>query len=494
MLNFIDNMIDALERRNASMTVVAVTAALIGLVRTLLEVVLANRTYLGVDTLNNCVFYFVVAWGFTLVLARLGGVDWRRVMPVVLAGLTVGVLPPLIDVFIYGPGNFAYTYYFGLPDFLGLSLFDRSQGMPFGEGLCLWASVGFAAYYIVFRTGSWFRAGLAALGVYLAVFMLVGVALPSLALWLAGFVPQPAMVLNSLLQLLVGMAFYLGLRPRLALSLLVRSPHCLPFVLICLIGAAIHGPLSPMALLSAIVILVAGQVALVQNDYYDREEDRLAGRASAVEAGDVYWFNLFFAAFFMAIYWGQSLLYVPLGCIWLLAMVYHHEAFRFKRLFPLNQAVEGLWGVLAYLAGALTVPNLMFSGELAFNALLIFVGWSLLAAFKDAKDIAADRAVGNRNFYTVLLARGVSLDRVHALVGLIGLSFCIVPCGWLWVKHFSAVWLVAFPVATLPVMAAAYRYPAGRRGVAMVLAALCYTLLLFLIAVLLAYAPPLAPR
>jgi len=494
MLNFISGPIDFIERKTCSSTVIAISAVLIGIGRTLLEIVLANRVYYGQDVLNNCVFYFVVAWGFTLVLSRLSRVDWRRVMPVVLAGLIVGMLPPLIDVFIYGPGNFVYTYYFGLPDLMGLSLFDRSQGMPFGEGLCLWAAVLFAAGYVLLKTGSWWRAGLSAVCVYLAVFALVGVAVPTFSRQLADFIPQPAMALNSLMQLLVGLLFYLCLRPKLLLSLTRRSLHCMPFVLICLIGAALHGPLTPMAILSAAAVFVAGLVALVQNDFYDREEDKISGREQAVEECDVHWFNLFFAGVFLSLYWGQSLLYLPIGCIWLLAMVYHHDDFRFKRIFPFNQIIEGLWGVLAYLAGALTVPNVLFSGEIAINAALIFVGWTLIAAFKDAKDLEADTTVGNRNFYTVMLGRGLSLERSHSLVCLGGLGFCLVPYAWLWLKDFPLAWSVGFPLATMPVMAAAYRYRPGRRGVAMILAALCYTLLLFLVAIMMAYAPPVAPR
>lgn len=494
MMSWIDDLIGALELKPYTTTVLVVAVGLIGLGRTLLEIVLANRRYFGEDVLNNCVFYFVVAWGFTLVLAGLTKVDWRRVSMVVLAGLSVGLLPPLIDVFIYGVGNFAYTYYFGWPDLFGLSMFDRSSGMPLGEGLGLWGAVGFAAYYVFLKTASLGRAVLGALGVYLLVFMLVGVALPSWGQRLAEFSGQPAMVMISLLQLVVGLGFYLSLRPRLALTLLKRSLHCLPFVLICLIGAAMTARVTPLALLSAALILLVGLVALVQNDYYDRAEDSIAGRELVVDKLDVEYFNLMFAALFLTVYWGKSLIYLPLGAIYLLALVYHHDAFRLKGIFPFNQMLEGLWGALAFVAGILACPPVVFTAETASYCLLVFLGWTLLSAFKDAKDLEADAAVGHRNLYTYLRGRGLSLVQAHRFQGVVSLGFCVVPIAWLWFKHLPLAWAVFFPLASLPVLVAAYTRPPGRQSVIMTLGALSYTLLLFLSILLLAYTPVLAPR
>jgi len=77
---------------------------------------------------------------------------------------------------------------------------------------------------------------------------------------------------------------------------------------------------------------------------------------------------------------------------------------------------------------------------------------------------------------------------------LMALGFCVVPYVWLWIMRFPLFWVVAFPLATLPALVAAYRRPPGRQGVVLILAALCYTLLFFLIAIVVAYAPPVLPR
>ncbi len=391
--NWIKRVVYFQEKKVYSMYIILIFALFVGITRSLEEVMLAHRIYSEVHVLNNCVFYFLMIWSYTFVLSLFAKEKWQKVINVVLIGVFLGIFPPVIDVFIYGIGNFKYTYHVGVPTLKVLTLFDTAHGSPIGEGLVLWATIVFSGYYIYLKTSSISKSLLGGALVYTLILMISGAIIPSMAAAISRKLSMPSMVVISILQLTVAIVFFFLLNCQVSRALALRSLHCIPFVLLVFLGAAISGGIKSLTFAMAFMVFYAGLTSLVQNDFFDKKEDALSGRQGFVDRQDVHFFNSTYLGFIFLLYNMGSLIFLPLIILFICSILYNYDFYRGKRFFPANYKIEGIWGFSSFLTGILCQKSPVFTPEILIYSFLVFGGWSLVATFKDYKDIEVDKAV-----------------------------------------------------------------------------------------------------
>jgi hypothetical protein len=436
--------------------------------------------YQAEHVLNNCAFYFQMIWAFTLIVTFIGQVEWRKAVHAVLIGIFLGIFPPLIDVFIYGIGGFHYTYFYGLPTPRQCLFFDAAQGFPIGESIILWASIGFTAYYVFLKTASWFKTILGAALAY--IFLLnSGWIIPNLSKTLEYYCNLSYMIFISLLQLVLALVLYLILNRRVALRLLGRSIHCLPFVLLTLIGAVLSGGIKPMSMLMAFFVFLAGIVTLAQNDLFDREEDALSGRPAYLDRQDVLFLNTIFISILLVLNSTGGYSYLPLLLLFICAVLYNYDFYRAKRFFPGNYKIEGIWGLGAFLAGIMSQEASHFSKEILVYAFLVFGGWSLVSSFKDYKDIESDKAVGNQTGYIVLMKMGLSLQQAHRFIMTIIIACFCVPAIWIFFQPVPRIFVLCFPVIAIGPLLLNINKPPSKAVVRNILLITCVYLFILLV-------------
>jgi hypothetical protein len=342
--NWIKRIIYFQEKRAYNFYTILIFALFVGGIRTIEEVMLAYRQYYHIDVINNCVFYLLIIFSYTLVVAISSKTEWKKVINAVLIGVFLGVFPPIIDVFIYGLGNFRYSYFVGLPGIRDFFFFDYSRGFPIGEGIVLWATIIFSAYYIYIKTSSYKKFLLGGLGVYVIVLLTSGMLIPTISSIAARNMPMriQSMIVTSIFQLIPVIVFYLILNPHIFTNLAKRSLHCLPFVLLAFMGAAVAGGINSFTLFAAAMIFYAGLVTLVQNDFFDKEEDTLSGRYSYVTGQDVLFFNTTYLILVFLLYNIKSMVFLPLGLLYIVSVLYNYDFYRAKRFFPANYKIEGI--------------------------------------------------------------------------------------------------------------------------------------------------------
>ncbi|MCD6569637.1 MAG: hypothetical protein J7L53_02930 [Deltaproteobacteria bacterium] len=450
--NWIKRIIYFQERKVYNFYTILGFALFVGGIRTIEEVMLAQRRYYHIDILNNCVFYLLMVFAYTLVVAISSKTDWKKVINAVLIGVFLGIFPPIIDVFVYGLGNFKYSYFVGLPGIKELLFFNYTRGFPVGEGIVLWSTIIFSAYYIHIKTSSYKRSLLGGLGVYVIILLISGMFIPTIASVTAKSIPMriPSMLVTSIFQLIPVIVFYLILNPQIFANLIKRRLHCLPFVLLTFMGGAVSGGINPFTIFIASMVFYAGLVTLVQNDFFDKEEDSLSGRYSYVTGQDVLFFNTTYLIFVFLLYNVKSMVFLPLILLYIVSVLYNYDFYRAKRFFPANYKIEGIWGLGSFLAGIFSQKSFVFTPEIIVFSFLIFGGWSLVSSFKDYKDIEADKAVGNQTGYIILMKTGLSLKQAHRIVSTVILLCFAVPAIWLFFKNVHILVCVLFPLITIP--------------------------------------------
>lgn len=450
--NWIKRIIYFQEKKVYNFYTILIFALFVGGIRTIEEVMLAYRQYYHIDIINNCVFYLLMIFSYTLVVAASSKTDWKKVINAVLIGVFLGIFPPIIDAFIYGLGNFRYSYFVGLPSIKDFFFFDYKRGFPVGEGIVLWSTIIFSAYYTYIKTSSYKRSLLGGLGVYVIVLLISGMIIPSVASITARSISMriPNMVVTSIFQLIPIIVFYLILNPHIFTNLTKRSLHCLPFVLLAFMGAAVSGGINPFTIFAAFMVFYAGLVTLVQNDFFDKEEDTLSGRYGYVTRQDVLFFNTTYLILVFLLYNIKSMVFLPLGLLYIVSVLYNYDFYRAKRFFPANCKIEGIWGLGSFLAGIFSARSPVFTPEIIVFSFLIFGGWSLVSTFKDYKDIDADKTVGNQTGYIMLMKAGLSLEQAHRLVSTVILLCFVVPAIWLFFKGVHILICILFFLVTMP--------------------------------------------
>ncbi len=474
------NIIAIQEKKTYNFYVVAIFAAFVGIMRYSLEVILAHKSLLSlnVSLVQHLVFYLHCIFIYVLILhVFIRDMPWKQLVPLVLIGVFLGIFPPLIDVLIYGVGEFKYGYVTKFEQDWYWWIYNKEAKVPLGEASTLFITIFFVAVVVKLKTVSWYKSvGAAVLG-YLAVFFYGG-AFPLLARQtfglmessvspfehlqlqgqnLGGFSP-PVQV--SFFQLLLCVVIYFCLNPALFIGLLKRINHAIPVVLTCLLGYSLHSPLDVYALFIALIFFLAALMVIAQNDYFDRNEYTQQQNKLYVNKDDVAFLNIVTALLVLLLIFSGHFSGYMLLLFKLVAILYNYDMYRGKQYFPTNYKIEGIAGLSAFLGGlgmmiaihyglsgdALNVesferirevgiitPQLyaeVFTSSTAWMIFFVFGGWSILSVIKDYKDIESDRQAGYQTAYTLLLKKGKGIEKFHRIYTL-ALSVCmLIPVYW----------------------------------------------------------------
>lgn len=390
-------------------------------------------------------FYLALIVSIAALLRWTTGRSSTKVLPAVAAGLILGVLPPLIDVVVYGPGNFNYHYRLDFFATFPPLLYDPPDATPLGEAVTVWLSVGFMGVYAWVVRSSWWRIALTLIGHY-ALIVLFLVIVPSSGFALHALVREVSAneAVGTLLTALTFVAFF-AMRPELGARALVRSPHALLAPSMVALGAAIAGRLDAHAWLAAGALFVSALVFTLQNDHYDHVEDAAQGRRVLVTRDDALMLVSFLPGLWLTLSSGHA--WIALAGVLFLVVThgYHADPYRLKCVFPLSYKTEGLLALVCLVAGALAPGRVALAPLTVLLLLLVAGGFSVASMLKDFKDVGADRAGGVRTIYVVLTQRGWPEERVHLLV-LALLASCLV-VGPVWLAANGAS-LVGIALAT----------------------------------------------
>ena len=474
-LKWFHNIIYIQEKKEYNFYVILLFALFVGIVRFTLELLFTYPSvrFLNLAILGSVTFYLHCIFIYTLILYLfIPGLEWKRSIHLILIGVFLGVFPPVIDVLIYGPGNFEYDYVTNYKVDWRLGIFNKDANVPLGEALTVFFTMFLVSAVVRTKTKSWARAVLSFLLTYLAVFFYGGV-LPLLADTLSnnmmqqvfmantntlGFRPVENIKLLSFLQIGVCVCIYLFLNKELAKGLLKRVNHVIPVVLTTLFGYSVFKPIDSYAVLAALIMLLASLVTLVQNDYFDREADKRFGRDNSVTQEDVAFFNValvlsltFFViqGFFFA---------VPVILFLIVSYLYNYDYYRGKKYFPSNYKIEGVAGLSAFLTGAsmnmisgydlgASVVNSlsplgeevsvsarfseMWSVDKLWIAFFVFGGWSIFSVIKDYKDIESDKESKIQTAYTLLSSFGKDVNKFHRYYCFVLALTLLIPVYWL---------------------------------------------------------------
>ncbi len=518
---WVERIIVLREKQPYSFHTVFAFAAFVGLMRLLLEfMVCSSGLYASfAGYLSYVTFYLMNAFLYTLAVHFIMGdrVPWRLSMNVVLIGVFVGMFPPLIDAFALGPFNFRYAYNFRWLEGWTWWLYNPEAHITPGEATILWFTVLLLPLYVWIKTRSIGRALVGLVAGYAVVFFYVTVVASSAhALLRAAFVPmlrateipmtrhleeawrassdpteihgiaqrlsllrfrydELAIALTSGLQVLVSVVCYGILNRRLTRHLLTRVGHSLPFALLTLLGAAATRHFHPEidtgtwiglvpAAFMGLVVLQCFNVAIVQNDHFDRHDDR-RGPLPYLDVQDMHFYNGTLWLLIFSIVTVRPRVGALLVVFQIVSILYNYDFYKAKRFFPANYKIEAIWGWTSFMAGVYTVlhPRMMAPLPVLVISFLIFGGWSLFNCFKDYKDIREDYRAGIQTAYVLLKRRNASLRKFHGAMRLCMAAGFLIPLFALY--RWGAPLTAVAPAGVLSVSAILYTLGLGPRKV-----------------------------
>ncbi len=420
------------------------TALIVGVIRLAEEWLLGTRLLLEVNAgiALHLGFYWATAFVFLGVLRVATGRHEPWQVRLVCLGLWLGALPPLLDLPISGLNAERYSYLRNFPHGFRFWFYNPGQAIPLGEAVTLWLSIVGVGAITAWRTRRPWRGALALLLAYVAVVLTFGVYHQLLSVWTTrlGLSQQAGTLWRAAWHILLVLAIYFSRRPAFLLGLLRRSLHALPCVAAVLLGSALQGEVAGRTWTTVAFMVLSGWLALVHNDWHDREDDAPQGRVRYVEYSDYAMMNLVWLS--LAGFWALegSILPWVFVLIYITSVVYSCPPYRLKKLFPFNLALEGAWGASAVLAGIVAAVEARYgvapaiqglsagdferlrTADAAFAAPALvavaaaFSGWCVVAATKDYKDIEADRLAGVQTVYTLTMSRGFDSAQVHRMV------------------------------------------------------------------------------
>jgi 4-hydroxybenzoate polyprenyltransferase len=488
------NIIQIQEKKNYNFYVIIIFAMFVGLIRFLLEVMVANRPlfHINLNVIHMFTFYLHCIFIYTLILKLMvPGLDWRKSIHLVLIGAFLGILPPIIDSFYYGIGNFKYGYVDNFQENWRLFLYNPEAHVPLGEAVVLYLTIFFTAVVVFIKTSSFTRTLITILFCYAFIFFYAAL-LPSLAF---GFAEYMRLILNqnmvhfnevsqknfmgftgiffvSMFQATTCLIIYLILNPTIFKNLMKRINHAVPVALTCLLGYVLFKPLDIYALFMALVLVLASFVVIVQNDYFDEEEDRHDGRENYVNLNDVRFFNGILITFIALFAASASLVAYTLLLFLIVSVIYNYDFYRGKKYFPANYKIEGIWGLSAFLCGLAMVINTSYlmmgdalnvvgmgmtedimllhqtmmseiwTTETLLMAFLVFGGWSIISVIKDYKDIESDLFVGNQTLYSLILKNGRSIKGFHKKYVIFLCVMMLTPIIWFMSLQISSLFIL----------------------------------------------------
>lgn len=428
-----------------------VPPVLVGAVRAVEEAVRVTGFASISVVVHDITFYVGVLVLMAAVVGAASGRGARRVLGPVALGLGVGVLPPVVDLFLDGPPHAKYLYF---------REFHWDFAAPYelpGETVCLWVSVVLAGAYVAWTSRSWWRPLLALAGTWAAMqFLLYFWQVPIAWGVDLGDLPTRLLAFNLVAAVLAATAVAWWHRDTLGPSL-ARVNHALPFGMLAAAGARAAGQGWAAAAAKAIVMVLAFLAVIVVNDHVDRDQDAAAGGpARPATAGDAVlaWALQALLLACVAADFQQGL--GPLVAFLAAWAAYHLPALRWKRWMMVAYNTEGLGAATSFLFGVAAWQKYPQDPWLATVAVLLIGGGAVVSVLKDDKDVEADRAAGVQTLYTVLTGRGVALRTARIGVGVAATACTLVPPIWLlgWggadpVAAGVALGLAAAPAACL---------------------------------------------
>ena len=448
-------LIWAQERRRYTVLILFFFSLFTGIVRAFEEILFFRISLKNSEIITFVAFYFSLGWYLTAALSWVSKVHWQKVNLAVVIGIFLGVFPPIFDLLLSGRNNIFYGYYYlwNLDELPWLG-YNPSFNYPAGEAITIWLSIAFCGIYVALKTSSWWRT-LLALGSAYLIFLLHGSFLPMLVTYLrVGVIPNVAALksLDSVLLLplvyhiamwhtIAALLIYFFIRRALTKHLLKRILHTLPFVMVSLIASALVKADFQNAFLVALFTFLAAVGTLIQNDWFDRHEDKYK---SPVEKDDVTAFNIFFflAAAFLFMLNFRAITIILLA--YFTSFLYNYPFYRARNSFPGNLKIEGVWGGSSYLAGLLLNATTTLENWQLLSIFLVFGGFSLVAILKDAKDVEQDSQNRVTTVYTLFHRKGIAIKKIHFYIRLCLFAVFTVPCIWLFFLQGYLVSFLAF--------------------------------------------------
>jgi 4-hydroxybenzoate polyprenyltransferase len=448
----LERLFRAAERRKWTLGLALATPGWIAVVRMLLERELSmGPVPLGRPPMpwfaHIYVFYLALSVCLTALLARATKAPWTQAAGPVSMGLTLGTVPPLIDVAVYGIGRFAYEYQPARAEF-PWTLHQPPNVLPWGETTVLWLTIALMTIAGVRARVGWLRVAALAVGTW-AMIILFLVALPAGSFALSqklGFAPSEWRNLLFALVTFIGAVIATGTGVRL----LKRTLHVLLAPVIALLGAAVRGTMDGTVVLAAVHLALLSAGFALANDYYDREEDTAAGREPPPDEASAQLLAVVPLVPVLHVLSFRLELGLALLGFAIVSYAYHADPLRLKCVFPLSYKTEGFLGGLAFFAGLTSVQPALLNPTQLWIALFVTVGTPAALVFKDWKDVDADRTAGVRTAFVVLEERGWSRETVRRLTaGMLAFSLLVVAFG---VGQLTNT--AAFPLYPLALLAA----------------------------------------
>jgi 4-hydroxybenzoate polyprenyltransferase len=413
--SLLERLFRAAERRQWTLGLALATPTWIAVVRMLLERELSvGPVPLGRPPFpwfaHIVVFYLALSVCLTALLARMGRVPWRAAAGQVSLGLTLGTVPPLIDVGVYGIGRFSYEYQPAVGA-LPWTLHQPPAVLPWGETIVLWLTIALMTLAGVRARAGWARVVGLALGTW-ALILLFLVLLPAGCVFLSqaqGLAPSEWR--NALFGVVTfaGAVVATGTERRLAR----RTLHVLLAPVLLLLGAALRGRLDGAVTLGALHFALLSAGFALANDFYDRVEDAAAGRPPAPDEASAQLLAVVPLVPVLHVLAFRLELALSLVGFAVVSFAYHADPLRLKCVFPLSYKTEGFLGGLAFFAGLSAAQPALLTPAQLWAAALVTLGTPVALVFKDWKDVDGDRAAGVRTAFVVLEAAGLPRDRVR---------------------------------------------------------------------------------
>ena len=382
-------------------------------------------------TVSSILFYHLTQ---VLLICALAWISRRRpaelVGPVTI-GLFLAWVPPMIDSVLPPQPERYYTFFANFEwDFI-------ARYQRWGETITVWVAITLCGVLVSFLSRTLYR-GIAGLLAGYLIFQFLGwgwlATVEQIDLFAGGGRIAEGVTTQSIGFLnLTGIAFiflfYSLARLRFLWPSLCRIHHALPFSLITAIASRMSGLPWHEAVWRGLLITFSFQLVIIVNDYFDREQDGVAGEAARpVKACDMVYASYLQVCLVLSILVFRPALFHSLLLFFAFPAAYHWPGLRLKRFLGLAYLLEGLAVGAVILIGHQDGRG---AGWVPLGLALTIPGFALGCMFKDYKDIAQDRMAGVKTVYTECQARGWSIERTHACVRILLTALLLLPVGGL---------------------------------------------------------------
>lgn len=415
----------------------------VGFSRLLLEIGLFRGKYYSsnflMDAVINVSFYLVVFILFSLLFRFVLALPFRYVSNAVSVGLLFGVIPPLIDIFFLSSNAARYIYYSQFT----WSLFSKDQSIS--ESIVLWMIIIGSGVFTLAIKKSIIRCVLAVIGSYLIIQACTGVVL------LVKYIGIRNAFWINIAWISISFIGYIVLREKALLKSLSRVIHVIPHAMLVFCGSAWVGKRLLSAVDEMLLMIVLGFVIVIHNDYYDRKEDRIAGRKTMVENRDVIFSSFFLFTLLFLVFVEYPILSFLMLLFFIVGCMYQHPAIRLKDRFCLSYKAEGIAALLSFLVGTVDKNSFPEGAAYLVPCLLVLFGGSLLSITKDWKDIETDSKNKKPTYYVILKNRGRDFRTSHRMiVASITIGMLIPPIAFTTLDEVNAIYCLSAALAFVP--------------------------------------------